>query len=156
MNGNPNYWYVSGKCSRLTCVVVHRGLDVNLWYIFYFQRIHTGGDVHSVILENLNDCVVLVAVKTSGATTRRQTIIWRYFFMFTKAWKIRCLLMFTVPWRSVSGRWGRPPQPWQNIPQQWIWADAAWPQNGWPQQETTSCLPPRKRNQESRRKHLYI
>lgn len=55
----------------LTFVVFHRRLYPNFRHIFCVQRIHAGGDVRAVVLENLNDRVVLVAAKTSGATMKR-------------------------------------------------------------------------------------
>lgn len=52
--------------------------------------------------------------------------------------------MFTVPWRSGSGRWGGPPRPWWNIPLKWPWVGAAAPRNGWSRPETAGCLSPRR------------
>lgn len=57
--------------------------------------------------------------------------------------------MFTVPWRSESGRWGGPPRPWWNTPLKWPWVGAAALQNGWSRPETTSFLSPRGQGKRS-------
>lgn len=54
--------------------------------------------------------------------------------------------MFTVPWRSGSGRWGGPPRPWRNIPLKWLWVGAAAPRNGWSRPGTAGCLSPRRQD----------
>lgn len=57
--------------------------------------------------------------------------------------------MFTVPWRSGSGRWGGPPRPWWNIPLKWLWVGAAAPRNGWSRPGTAGCLSPRRQDKKS-------
>lgn len=54
----------------LTFVVFYRGLYLNFRHFKCFQRVNTSSDVHAVILENLNDCVILIAVGKKHTQTQ--------------------------------------------------------------------------------------
>jgi len=52
-----------------TSVVLHRRIYLNVWY---FQRVDTGSDAHTAILEGLNNRVIRIAVKSSHKDTVNQ------------------------------------------------------------------------------------
>lgn len=67
-----------------TSVVFHRGLYLNFGYVICFQRIHTSHDIHTVILENLNDCVVRVAARNQQCHKEDiNKIFWRSLSIIT-------------------------------------------------------------------------